>query len=435
MQIHHLIRRSVICCVLVSSQLFIIPALFAASSDTEKLKILSTFLNQLETKHPLFKVGTAEIEASKARALAASQPLYNPEIELDSERVGFNNQDIDSVTVGVNQTIDWHDKRSARENIAVHGQHITQFEQQNIRQQLIAGVFSALADYQIQREVIQAHSKRLSLAGQVLTQATRLYKAGDISKLDLEQFRLSKTQTELVLNQAKTTQATKNQTLSALAGEVRNVWPTLPYAPPNLQPTTLDYEKLLANLPALKAETTRVAKARSMMRLRVREQKPDPTIGLRAGSEESDKIIGLTLSIPLNIRNNYRAEVDEARANIRRAESALQNSRHQLLTQLKSAAQSYHLTYSGWKSWQNIAGKSLQQQRHLLMRLWKAGELSTSDYLLQLNQIKAAELNQIVLKGNVWKAWIHWLATSNQFKQWLNASLRAQAQISNRNYS
>jgi cobalt-zinc-cadmium efflux system outer membrane protein len=116
--------------------------------------------------------------------------------------------------------------------------------------------------------------------------------------------------------------------------------------------------------------------------------------------------------------------VGEASANIRRAESMLENTKQQLRSQLQSTAQSYQLTYSGWKSWQKVAGNSLKQQSQLLMRLWKAGELSTSDYLLQLKQIKAAELNHIELKGNVWKAWFNWLATSNQFKQWLNGQFK-----------
>ncbi len=426
-----LIRDSIACSVLVLSSFFMTPYVFAAPvkasaqiPQTSTLKSLSSFLNQLERKHPQLKASQAEIDAAKARTRAASRPLYNPEIELDSERVGFNNNNIDTTTVGINQTIDWHNKRAARKNIATVGQQVTEYEQQSVRQQLIADIFSALADYQIQREIIQSHHKRLSLSKQVLTQATRLYKAGDISKLELEQIRLSSTQTQLTLDRAKTALAGKTQALSAISGEARKGWPSLPYTPPNLQPNKINYEQILANLPELKAETMRVAQARSIMRLRVREQKPDPTIGLRAGGEDSDKVIGLTLSIPLNVRNNYRAEVDEARANIRRAESNLENSKHLTKTRLQSAAQTYQLTYLGWKSWQKIAGSSLQQQSNLLLRLWRLGELSTSDYLVQLNQIKEAELNNVELKGSIWKAWFNWLATSNQFKQWLNGQIK-----------
>ncbi len=425
-QVRQFISSSAFCGVFVLSQIIAIPTLQAAPSQIPTLKRLSSFVAQLERTHPLLITSQAEMEAAKARTRAASRPIYNPEIELDSERVGFNNNNINTVnttTIGLSQTIDWHDKRSARRNIATVSQKVTQYEQEAVRQQLVADVFSALADYQVQREIIQAHSKRLSLAKQVLIQATRLYKAGDISKLDLEQIRLSQTQTQLTLNQAQTQQAAKAQALSAIAGVARKVWPALPYAPPPLQAGKLNYDQILAKLPSLKAAAIRIVEARNRMRLRVREQKPDPTIGLRGGGEDSNAVIGLTLSIPLNVRNNFQAEVDEARANVRRAESNLVNSRHQLKTRLQSTAQTYQLSYAGWQSWKKIAGSSLQKQSHLLMRLWKAGELSTSDYLVQLNQIKEAELNNVALKGTIWKAWFNWLASSNQLKQWLNGRL------------
>jgi cobalt-zinc-cadmium efflux system outer membrane protein len=427
MQASFLVRRPIVSGTLALSALLIMPVVFVTTANASTLTTLSTFLSQLESKHPRLKASQAEIEATQARTRAASRPLYNPEIELDGERVGFKQNNVNTITIGINQTIDWHDKRAARKNIATVGQQLTRYEQAAVRQEVISRIFSALADYQIQREVIQSYNKRLSLTQQVLDQATQLYQAGEISKLDLEQVRLSKAQTQLSLNQAKTILATYSQTLSATAAETREIWPALPYSPPRLGTKKINYEQILTNLPMLKAQTTQVAQARSIMRLRVREQKSDPTIGLRAGGENgdnSDKVIGFTLSIPLNIRNNYQAEVGEASANIRRAESMLENTKQRLRSQLQSTAQSYQLTYSGWKSWQKVAGNSLKQQSQLLMRLWKAGELSTSDYLLQLKQIKAAELNHIELKGNVWKAWFNWLATSNQFKQWLNGQFK-----------
>lgn len=423
MQSTRLLRRVTISGVLVLLPLLITSVTFAEPTHTTTLKTLFTFLSELERKHPLLQVSQAELEAATARTQAASQPLYNPEIELDAERVGLNRNKVDTATLGINQTIDWHDKRSARKNIATVEQQVTKHESEAARQQLIADIFSALADYQVQREIIQAHGKRLSLAKQVLTQAKQLHKAGDISKLDLEQIRLHQTQAQLTLDRSTTLLRANVQALVAIAGVERKSWPSLPYAPPAIQPTKLNYEQILGNLPTLRAEATRVAAARSTMRLRVREQKPDPTIGLRAGGEDSDKVVGLTLSIPLNVRNNFRAEVEEAKANVRRAEGTLENSRHQLRTRLQSAAQTYQLTYSGWQSWQKVAGSSLQKQSQLLLRLWNAGELSTSDYLVQLNQIREAELNHVELKGNVWKAWFNWLATSNQFKQWLNGRI------------
>lgn len=416
--------RCVFSTVLVLSSLMMTPNTFAAQSQATTLRTLSVFVTQLEKQHPLLQANQANKIAAAARTRAASQPLYNPEIEFEAERTGFNSNNVDIATVGINQTFDWHNKRSARKNIATVEQQVTSYEAAVTRQQLIATILSSLADYQTQREIIQAHTKRLSLNQQIFSQATQRYNAGDISKLDLEQVRLNQSQTQLTLDRAKTELTTKAQALAAIAGISRKSWPSLPYAPPTIQPAKLNYQRILNNLPALKAAATRVAVARNTLRLRVREQKADPTIGVKGGAENSDTVIGFTLSIPLHVRNNFRAEVDEAKANLRQSESLLVNSKHQLKTRLQSAAQTHQLTYSGWQSWQNIASSSLQKQSQLLLRLWKAGELSTSDYFVQLNQIREAELNSVELKGNIWKSWFNWLATSNQLKQWLNGQIK-----------
>ena len=413
------------CTMLLAGLLLSSQGLSATPSQTQTLKGLSAFLTQVETKHPRLRINQAQLEAAKARTRAASQPLYNPEIDLDAERISFNrNGRAETVTVGLSKTFDWHDKRAARRNVAIIAEKVVRSDKANTRQVLIARVFSALADYQAQREVIQTHAKRFNLAKQMLAQAQRLHKAGEISKLEMEQIRLSQTRAQLTLSQAKTALASKAQALVTHSGETRIKWPALPYAPPRLYADKLNYEQIVNNLPALQTQTIRIAQARSEMRLKVREKKADPTIGVRVGGDDSEEVVGLTLSIPLHVYNTFQAEVDEARANIKVAESTLENDKYRLKSQLRSAAQTYQLTYQSWQSWRKIASKSLKKQSQLLMRLWRAGELSTSDYLVQLNQIREAELNNVELKGNVWKAWFNWLATSNQFKAWLNGQIK-----------
>jgi len=391
--------------------------------DLETLNNLSAFITELESKHPQLKISKAEMEAAEARTRAASRPLYNPELELDAERIGFNGNKVDTVTVGVSQTIDWHDKRAAREAIALADQQLNLYDQEAIRQQLIADIFLSLAIYQAQREILSANTNRLTLMNQVLEQAELLYQAGDISKLDLEQLRLTQSKAQLIHDQAVTQLAISRQNLVTATGSSQNNWPTLPDEPPILESNKIDYGKILTELPAYKSTLTRITVASNTMQLRALEKKADPTFGFRVGDEESDTVVGLTLSIPLNIRNNFQAEVDEADANIRASRSSFNNTEHQYRTRLKSAATAYELNYAAWQSWQTIATSSLQKQSSLLLRLWKAGELSTSDYLLQLNQIREAEMNNVELKGNLWKSWFNWLAISNQFQKWLDGSL------------
>lgn len=412
-------------CISVSGLLVVSQVANATPAEQQTFKSLSSFLAEVERNHPRLKINQAQIQAAKARTREASQPLYNPEINLDAERVSLNrNGRSEAILLGISKTFDWHDKRSARENVAVIEQKVIASSKENTRQVLLSAVFSTLADYQVQREIIGTHTKRLKLSKQMLSQAQRLYKAGEISKLEMEQIRLSQTRTQLTLNQAQTNLATQAQKLVTTSGDARKQWPRLPYAPPPLRVNQLNYDQLANNLPVLKTQTMRIAQARSEMRLKVREKKADPTIGIRVGGDDSEEVLGVTLSIPLNIYNTFQADVDVARANIRVAEATLDNKKYQLKSELRSAATTYQLTYQSWQSWRKIASKSLKNQSHLLMRLWRAGELSTSDYLVQLNQIREAELNNVELKGNVWKAWFNWLGVSNQFKSWLNGKIK-----------
>ncbi len=418
----YFIHRTIFISVFISSTLSISSVVHANAADTLKLKNLSTFLSSIEKKHPKLQMGQAELDASKARTRAAAQSFYNPELELDVERTGFNRNNVDTVVVGINQTIDWYNKRTARKNTAIISQQVTQLEQKLIQQDLTADIFSRLVDYQMQREIITAHSNRLSLFNQVLTQARRLYKAGDISKLDFEQIRLSQTRAQLILNQEKTQLVSHAKSLASTTGVFRKSWPVLPETPPTINIKGINFNQIANSSSLIKLKKAKIVEARSIMRLKVRQQKPDPTVGFRAGGEDSERIVGFTLSIPLNVRNNYQAEVDESRAYIKRAENELENAKHQLKSSFLSAAQTYELIFKSWQSWRRIAGDSLKNQSKLLIRLWKAGELSTSDYLVQLNQIKEAELNNVELKGDVWKAWFNWLANSYQTKKWLSGS-------------
>jgi cobalt-zinc-cadmium efflux system outer membrane protein len=56
----------------------------------------------------------------------------------------------------------------------------------------------------------------------------------------------------------------------------------------------------------------------------------------------------------------------------------------------------------------------------MLDRLWQAGELNTTDYLVQLKQALGTEASAIDQRGRMWQAWATWLAASGQADQWLN---------------
>ncbi len=395
--------------------------------DRARLTALSELIFDLENNHPQFKLNQAQMVAAKARTKAASQPLYNPEIAMDAERIGWNGNQVDTMTLGLNQTLDWHDKRRAKTDIARAEQEAKAYYYADLEQQWMARFFLALAEYQGQQAILQAQKSRLKLLDKLMIQADRLYQAGDISKLDLEQLRLTQSQTQLIYDQTITEVTIAQQNLVNISGDTQRNWPLLPMGLPVIEPSQINFDQIMLDLPTYQSALAMIAVAESKMRLRSLEQKADPTLGFRVGGEESDFIVGVTFSMPLNIRNNFQAEVDEAAANIRATSRLSETTTHQIRTRLKSTANAYQLRYKAWQTWQDNTRSSLQKQGGLLFSLWQAGELSTADYLLQLNQVKTAEMNNIELKAALWQAWFSWLAESNQFALWLEGKFMPEA--------
>ncbi|MGD2112388.1 MAG: TolC family protein, partial [Gammaproteobacteria bacterium] len=103
-----------------------------------------------------------------------------------------------------------------------------------------------------------------------------------------------------------------------------------------------------------------------------------------------------------------------------RAEREAENRRRLARTELSAAAQIYRSAYRAWMNWEESGGPRLGQRSELLDRLWQAGELNTTDYLVQLKQALDIEVSAIEQRGRMWRAWTGWLAASGQAERWLN---------------
>ncbi|WP_419631261.1 hypothetical protein [Thiolapillus sp.] len=92
----------------------------------------------------------------------------------------------------------------------------------------------------------------------------------------------------------------------------------------------------------------------------------------------------------------------------------------EMRAQLKSAGQRYTLVSDAWKQWLSQGRSSLQKRIRLLETLWRAGEISTTDYLLQVQQALDTQIAGIELHGDFWNAWLAWMNHSASLDNWLN---------------
>jgi outer membrane protein TolC len=81
----------------------------AANPSSSSQPALAAFVRKVLDSNPGVQTAEAAVNAAQARERAAERPLYNPELGLDLEKA-----EADTGFLGLNQTIDWADKRSAR---------------------------------------------------------------------------------------------------------------------------------------------------------------------------------------------------------------------------------------------------------------------------------------------------------------------------------
>lgn len=380
-------------------------------------------------KNPGVQAAWAAVTAAEARVRSADLPLYNPQLVVGAERAETR-----TGSLGMRQAIDWADKRGARTDVADAELNMVRAEYAAVRQQLGGELLTSLGRHHTTQSLKQLAQQRAVLMQRFLDLAEKRNQAGDLSQIELNLARLARTQAFLQLSQTASDLAVTAQALAAVTGQgmadvtgklIRLDWPMLPTDLPELQ--AIDAKSILNNLPELRVLQARVRAARASVILRTRERRPDPTIGVRAGLEQSFRngkddtygLTGLTLNIPLYVRNSFRAEVEVAGAELTQAEQSLQDSYRRAHAHLLSAADRYRLSRSAWGAWLRTGQSSLGNQVSLLERIWRSGEMSTANYLMQLNQTLDVRTDALDVQGRLWTAWADWLVASGQLDAWL----------------
>lgn len=375
---------------------------------------LAALVRETLESNPGVLAAQAAVDAARARISAADRPLYNPELGLDLEKA-----ETDTGALGISQTIDWADKREARTQVATFERTASRARLAATRQQLAGELLLALARFQTAGELTQLAEQRADLMRRFASLSEQRQLAGDLSQVELEVAKLAYVQAQLRRAQVASDVIEARQALVAVAGHVDRDWPALPANLPKRNDKTFNVEALLNKLPILRAQRAQIAAARAAVELQVRQRRADPTVGLRGGREENDTVVGINLNLPLFVRNTFSAEVDVANAELIQTQSQAQDIYRRTRAQLISALQQYRVTYGARQAWEQTGRQSLRMQIDLLRRFWQAGELSTTDFLVQLNQALDTQASAIEVRGRAWQAWFTWLTASARIDDWL----------------
>ena len=373
----------------------------------------NTLVLDIQKNNPAVLAAEAALDAAQANLDAADRPLYNPSLELDAE-----NTDIKTTTLGISQTIDWADKRQARYRLAETELLAAEAELALVRRELAVEVLTSLAQYQMMFKQRELAVRRSQLMQAFADTAKQRLLAGDVSQLDIALARVAYTEARMQQGSAEANLISFDAALRAVSGEKKSLWPSLPGALPQLV-AKMDLQALISRLPEIIIQQSQYDNAKARIDVSKRERRADPTIAIRGGREDDENLFGLSLEIPLFIRNSFRAEVRAASQEALQAEQVLIESRRRSLARLEGAIASYRIAAATWESWLGTGQSSLNEQVNLLEKLWQAGELNATDYLIQSRQNVEIQSTAAELTGQVWLAAIEWLAASGTIDEWL----------------
>ena len=398
----------------------VMPAYAQTGSGTDQAQAptnIIAYVNRVLDAHPRVLAARSSVAAAEARARAAGRPLYNP--ELDAQ---YEDGELLVRSVGVNQTIDLGNKRAARRNVASAEQQAASEALSLVRQQVSAELLAATGGLNVATDLARIASERKALMARFRETANERRAAGDLNQVEAQLAELAYVEAALLYAQSQAEKVSAEQDLARVVGITLPPPPSLPseYARVTLSEASID--SILNTLPSVRVAQAQIAASRATVALRQRERRPDPTIGLYAGREGDDDLIGLRFSIPLPVSNRFRAEVDAATADLDAVTLGVDDNYRQLRAELVAAAKRYEISRAAWQEWQTVGAGSLERQIQVLEQLWRAGELSTSAYLVQLEQALDTQMAGVEQRGTVWTDWIAWLAVSGRVDAWMGIS-------------
>ena len=391
----------------------------ASITDNVELKQLVNIVNDVLKRNPELQASYAKVEAAKARLQGARLPLNNPELELEAEKT-----DVDTYSIGISQTIDWHSKQNALEIAQKSQLDAALASARALRLEKAGELLKAIGDVIALHNITTLSKQRTEIIERFSNVAKKLHSAGDISSAELEMAKLS-------LAESVMQHATHGEDLieakisfTEISGQSITSNIQFPQQLPGKLPPITDVEKTLQNHPKVRLAYLSSQAIRQQMHFTEQDRKADPTVGVSVGREDNEDLIGITFSMPLQVRNDFSHNVDAAIAETLQAEKEARQTYQALSARLNGAFERYNLVAHAWNVWVNQGRQSLKQRLESLDIQWKAGEINTTDYLLQLQQTLDIQMDGVELQGKLWDAWVEWLMTSNKLSVWLDQIIK-----------
>ena len=321
------------------------------------------------------------LKASNFQAKNLTQAIYNPELEASFEKEG----DFNNYSIGLSQTIDFWDKRATNTSIGEIALYASQQQLLLLLDSKKSDALSAIATWQAAKDASQLSTEREKQLQTLLTIVEEKQAAGLLEPLDIElvYLNLSQVFSEIANYQIEL----KNAEL-----KVRELLPDWTPELANkasyefgLTSYTYQAEWIQAH-PVVQLAKTQWKEKQAKAELTTIEYKANPTFGISAGQDGGENTVGLTFSVPLNIRNNYSDATNAAYSQSIAAEASFQSVYRKQTFEAKANYESLVVSKKYYERWKKLIQDRVDNSTKLLNARWEAGDINTPDYLFALSQ-------------------------------------------------
>lgn len=382
--------------------------------DNAAVAYLRTTVEKVLANNPEYKAAQVNIESAQVQLRGAGLPVYNPEFAIEIE-----NADEKTYALGLAQTLDWYDKQGAQHAIQQIELQIAEHEKFHLAMALANDVLSAMADYYSAFEITQLHKQRTALLDKIVVIAKDRLTAGDINKSEVLLARISLADAVIEHANQKATTVEALRAFFALSQETISEETTF-QVPMKDNFKGINISSLAQQHPLERISRLNIEKAKRQVILTRQESHADPEFGIKLRKEGDETLVGLQFSMPWQIRNNLSHTIEVAQKTQLQTELLAQNTRRLIIADIRAAKLQFKVTVKAWKIWLSDGQGQLKEHIELLDQLWKSGELSTTDYLVQLERNLHTQIAGVDLRGNLWRTWFQWLNATGQVLRWLN---------------
>ena len=369
------------------------------------------WLTQQIKKHPQVIAAKEAMNAQKSEAQSLTKAIYNPEISGDLGHEGSDK----TYTLAINQTIDRTNKRGVRKKQAALLRLSAKNNYDNLLQNKLSDALHNLNNW-------QAIKKQSQLIAQQEIQLENLLKivksrtlSGDLGQLDAELAYLS-------LSQQFGQSARVQAKLRRIVAQIRELLPdwnnnniTLSQSQWN-QVIDKRADEWIETHPQVKAAKAQWQIALLATEIANKNKKSDPTFGVEAGKLGSDNVLSLTFSMPLYVRNNFSLQYKAANQKAMSAEANYHAVRRKQLFTIKASKSVLNEYQKRYQKWHTLMQGRDENSENLLQNQWNVGDISTTEYLLTLQQRTEGLLAGIELEQEYQSALIQLLQDTAQLK-------------------